>query len=173
MIIANFNMRKVPLQLYIVFFPILNYCMYFSYWRLLLSFWSLLFSYLSWNGIVKWMDWLYWLVQYLKRYRDESQRVLRACNIRKQHLEATATDRKTWRSACMVGLKSHEASRLQWLQERRKKRKEKNTVPSTQTSKHICSDCGRDCNSPIGLFSHKRVHKTKQWVVIVGFDGLQ
>ena len=98
----------------------------------------------------------------LKRYRDESQRVLRACNIRKQHLEATATDRKTWRSACMVGLKSHEASRLQWLQERRKKRKEKNTVPSTQSSNHICSDCGRDCNSPIGLFSHRRVHKTKQ-----------
>ena len=99
----------------------------------------------------------------LKRYRDESQRVLRACNIRKQHLETTATDRKTWRSACMVGLKSHEASRLQWLQERRKKRKEKNTVPSTQSSNHICSDCGRDCNSPIGLFSHRQVHKnTKQ-----------
>ena len=95
----------------------------------------------------------------LKRYKDGTQRVLRACKISKKDLETTASDRKTWRSVCVTGLKDHEASRLQWLQERRMKRKNKNSCPSTQASQHVCLDCGRDCNSPIGLYSHRRVHR--------------
>ena len=95
----------------------------------------------------------------IKRYKDATQQVLRACSINSKDLETTAADRKVWRSTCAKGLKSHEASRLKWLHDRRMRRKEKTNHPPSQKSQHVCLDCGRVCSSPIGLFSHRRVHK--------------
>ena len=95
----------------------------------------------------------------VKRYKDTTQQVLRACSINPKDLEMTASDRNVWRSTCAKGLKTHEASRLKWLQDRRMRRKEKPKHPPQQVSQHTCLDCGRVCSSPIGLFSHRRLHK--------------
>jgi transcription termination factor 2 len=116
----------------------------------------------------------------LKRYRDQSLAVLKACHISSTNLEALAKDRDAWRETCRKGLQIRERDRLKWLEERRRKRKSKLSKTAVGSPSLFCTVCGRGCLSPIGLISHSRVHKKKKdkkdlqqlVVVIIGPDGL-
>lgn len=95
----------------------------------------------------------------LKRYRDQSLSVLKACDINPKDLEKLAKDREKWREACRKGLKTCEKNRLKWLDVQREKRRAR---PSpVGTPKHVCDECGRGCYSPAGLASHSRIHLGK------------
>ena len=95
----------------------------------------------------------------LKRYRDQSLSVIKACHINNSNLEALTKDRVKWRATCNTGLQARESDRLKCLDERRAKRKAKQTPSATKSPTHFCPVCGRWCLSAIGLTSHSRVHK--------------
>ena len=99
----------------------------------------------------------------VKRYKDQSLSVLKACHINSLDLEAFATDRVKWRVLCNNGLRAREHDRLNMLDQRRTKRKARQaTTPAARTPTHFCPVCGRGCLSPIGLISHSRVHKKEE-----------
>ena len=98
-----------------------------------------------------------------KRYRDQVSCVLRSCHIPYSQLESLASDRGDWRGVCDRGLKLKEADCTRKREERRSKRKEKGSTPTTVgPPQYFCSDCGRGCLSPIGLISHQRSHQRKK-----------
>ena len=98
-----------------------------------------------------------------KRYRDQVSCVLRSCHIPYNQLESLASDRGDWRGVCDRGLKRKEADCTRKREERRSKRKEKGSTPTTVgPPQYFCSDCGRGCLSPIGLISHQRSHQRKK-----------
>ena len=98
-----------------------------------------------------------------KRFKDQASGVLRSCHIPLGQLKALASDRKKWRSACKEGLQLKEKERLKKLEDRRSKRQEKRSTPTTVgPPQHFCPDCGRGCMSQIGLISHLRTHRDKK-----------
>ena len=97
-----------------------------------------------------------------KRYRDQTLRILKTCQIDHKQLEELANNRTNWRSTVYKHLRQHEEDRISWLKERRQKRKESKIT--TSTTEHVCSECGRSCLSPIGLVSHQRAHQRRRMV---------
>ena len=108
----------------------------------------------------------------IKRYKDNTKKILQACHISPDNLEETARDRQEWRSLTKRGLDSFESERHGLLEERRERRHRSATGPNAGS--YLCDKCGRACSSRIGLSSHLRAHRRREEdsrVVIVGNDG--
>ena len=111
----------------------------------------------------------------LKRYKDCTKRVLKACNIPPENLEVLAKDRQEWRTQTRQGLAHCEEARTRRLHKARERRHLAATSDRTVTSTdYDCLECGRRCASRIGLLSHMRAHQRRRdagRTVIVGHDG--
>ena len=113
----------------------------------------------------------------LKRYKDSTKKILKACNIPPASLEALAEDRQNWRTLSRQGLLYFEEERNRRLLEARERRHQAATAARTSTSTptdFVCQECGRDCGARIGLLSHLRAHQRRReagQTVIVGHDG--
>ena len=109
----------------------------------------------------------------LKRYKDTTKKMLKACNISPENLEALAEDRQEWQTLSRRGLQHFEEGRNRRPLEARKRRHQAATATSTATG-FACSECGRICGSRIGLASHIAAHRRRReagQTVIVGHDG--
>ena len=113
----------------------------------------------------------------LKRYKDSTKKILKACNIPPENLEALAKDRQDWRTLSRQGLVHFEDERNRRLLEARERRHQAavSTNDSSASTDLACPECGRVCGSRIGLASHVRAHQRRREAgrtVIVGHDGL-
>ena len=90
-----------------------------------------------------------------KRYKDTLKNSLKGCNIPVEGWEALASDRAAWRHATNNGIQYLEARRLDRLDEKRKRRKERISQPNADFT---CPQCGRICASAFGLRAHQRRH---------------
>ena len=89
------------------------------------------------------------------RYKDVCKRDMKALEIDPESWEDIAADRSSWRCLLHKQLKEGEEKITNEAIERRTRRKEKTTTdPAAST--YICSSCGKDCHSRIGLISHRR-----------------
>ena len=71
------------------------------------------------------------------------------------------TGRSDWRDLCYNAVNQFEERRIDCAKNHRtmmKARSSANTTSTTPTA-YICSTCGRDCSSQIGLLSHNRRHR--------------
>ena len=113
----------------------------------------------------------------LKRYKDCTKRVLKACNMPPENLENLASVREEWRARTKQGLAHFEEARTSRLQEARERRHRAAAAAAsnhnTYTTDYVCPECGRRCASRIGLLSHIRAHRNREAgrTVIVGHDG--
>ena len=89
------------------------------------------------------------------RYKDVCKRDLSAMGIVLNNWEATALERKTWRQTVHKGLTKFEETLTQQSKVKRQKRKARSQTDKT-ASEFLCTRCGRDCHSRIGLTSHTR-----------------
>ena len=89
------------------------------------------------------------------RYKDVCKRDMKALEIDPESWEDIAADRSSWRCLLHKQLKEGEEKITNEAIEKRARRKEKTTTDSA-ASIHICSSCGKDCHSRIGLISHRR-----------------
>ena len=96
------------------------------------------------------------------RYKDNILKTLKACNIPHKDLESLAAKRDVWRSKIKHHLKKRETDRLKWMNDRRQRRKASSTSSKPDKPAHICSECGRSCQSLIGLISHTKAHQRKK-----------
>lgn len=112
----------------------------------------------------------------LKRYKDSTKKILKACNIPPENLEALAKDRQDWRTLSRQGLLHFEEARTRRLLEARERRHQAAaSTTSTTPTDFVCPECGRFCGSRIGLTSHLGAHQRRREAgrtVIVGHDGL-
>ena len=93
------------------------------------------------------------------RFRDVCKRDMMALDIDVSTWEELAEDRAGWRRELQLGLGRGEEKLKQAAADKRRKRKEKEQMGNVQLqgpSQHVCSLCGRDCHSRIGLYSHRR-----------------
>ena len=107
----------------------------------------------------------------LKRYKDKAKRTLKACHMEPKLLETQAADRQEWRALSKAGLALFDEDRIKWLNERRERR---HRVVQPTGPDFPCPECGRLCQSRIGLSSHVRAHRRRreaEQAVIVGRDG--
>ena len=95
-----------------------------------------------------------------KRFKDKLKQNLKKCNIDLYGWETPAANRPIWRSAVTLGVAQFEEQRPADRDTRRRRRKDQTSRPTAaHISQFVCSTCGRDCHSRIGLFSHDKVHK--------------
>ena len=66
--------------------------------------------------------------------------------------ERQADDRSAWRAAVRVRVKLAEELRTEALEAKRAGRK----TPNVESTKYVCSGCGRDCKANTGLLSHSK-----------------
>lgn len=95
-----------------------------------------------------------------KRYKDQLKKTLKNFLLRPDDLEVMVQDRTQWRTVCLEGAGSFEAERNRLREERRRRRHEGHNQlmdPELQ-----CPDCGRQCGSRIGLYSHRQTHRPRQ-----------
>ena len=80
----------------------------------------------------------------LKRYKDSTKKVLKACNIPPENLETLTKDRKDWRTLSRQGLSHFEEARNRRLLEARGRRHQAavSTNPSTPID-FVCPEFGR------------------------------
>ena len=71
--------------------------------------------------------------------------------------ETLARDKTKWRTAVKAGAAKFEECRIEELEERRRCRKERMSVPGC----YLCERCPKVCGSDIGLVSHCRAHDRK------------
>ena len=93
-----------------------------------------------------------------KRFKDTLKQNLKKASIDVDNWENLTADRPAWRSAVYDGIVNFEKSRCAEAETKRQIRKERATVVVNSHSKHLCSECGKDCHSRIDLFSHRRTH---------------
>ena len=68
--------------------------------------------------------------------------------------EVAATDRDVWRYTVKLGLSQYEET--QWVKAEKRLHKKTVCLASRPTMAFICSKCGLDCHSQIGLHIHNR-----------------
>ena len=111
----------------------------------------------------------------LKRYKDSTKKILKACNIAPENLEDLTKDHQDWRTLSRQGLLHFEEARNRRLLEARERRHQATALnTSTAPPDLVCPECGRVCGSRIGLSSHWRAHQRRREAgrtVIVGHDG--
>ena len=89
------------------------------------------------------------------RYKDVFKRDLKCLRIHPDTWESQADDRPAWRLTVRRGILDQEAHRVECAVEKRARRKQRIEQPHQPTD-FLCSECGRDCHSRIGLHSHSR-----------------
>ncbi|KAJ7304314.1 hypothetical protein JRQ81_011860 [Phrynocephalus forsythii] len=89
-------------------------------------------------------------------HKDICKRDLKALGMDLNSWETLTSDRTVWRQERQHGLHKFEEAFVQQAEEKRQARKERNSR-TRQETEYICPQCGRDCHSRIGLFSHTRV----------------
>ena len=89
------------------------------------------------------------------RYRNVCKQDMKALEIDPESWEDIAADRSSWRCLLHKQLNEGEEKITNEAIEKRARRKEKTTAASA-ASIHICSSCGKDCHSHIGLIRHRR-----------------
>ena len=89
------------------------------------------------------------------RYKDMCKQDMKALEIDPGSWEDIAADRSSWGFLLHKQLKEGEEKITNEAIEKRARQKEKTTTDSA-ASIHICSSCGKDCHSRIGLISHRR-----------------
>jgi hypothetical protein len=94
-----------------------------------------------------------------KRYKDNLKINLKNFNMEPDRLEAAAADRVGWRSSVSRGAVHFEQHRMQEMRERRARRRQRVGQPIPYAPDLVCPECGRQCASRIGLFSHRRSHR--------------
>ena len=87
------------------------------------------------------------------RFKDACNRDMKACDISPKDWEAVAEDRTTWRQATHRGIERADEKRHQHAAGKRMRRKQNAALPP-MSSCFVCSGCGKDCHSRIGLQSH-------------------
>ena len=87
------------------------------------------------------------------RYKDKVKQDMKDLDMDAQNWEALTTDRPNWKITLTQHLKSGEARLRETAAVKRARRKAQNKNPA---SVHVCDNCRRDCQSRIGLFSHRR-----------------
>ena len=87
--------------------------------------------------------------------KDMCKRDMKALKIDPEIWEHIAADRSSWRCLLHKQLKECEDKITNEAIEKRTRRKEKTTTDS-DASTRICSSCGEDCHSRIGLIRHRR-----------------
>ena len=92
------------------------------------------------------------------RFKDVCKRDLKAAHIDVNTWESLAEDRTGWRRATFLGAATADIARAQNAAERRSRRhlRNNNNNATENEAAFICEHCGRNCNSRIGLFSHRR-----------------
>ena len=99
-----------------------------------------------------------------KRFKDSLKNNLKRFDIDTGLWESAAADRSRWRTAIREGSLLFESNRRRDLSDKRLQRKHRETEararPPATSSDFICAQCGKDCHSRIGLFSHNRTHWT-------------
>ena len=95
------------------------------------------------------------------RFKDACKRDLKSTHIDIGSWEVLAENRQAWRAAVKTGVQhaEDERSTTRDLMRQRRKQFTNSIFPDTNdrsSSTHICINCGRNCNSRIGLFSHRR-----------------
>ena len=94
------------------------------------------------------------------RYKDTLKRSLKDCNIPCCTWDHDcAKDRDAWLSTIKSALKKWEGKRLSASEEKRRKRKERNSQPLSPPN-IPCPHCNRLFRARIGLVSHLRTHRT-------------
>ena len=86
------------------------------------------------------------------RYRDVTKRDFLQCGVAIDSWEQQASDRSAWRRVVKEGIRSAEDKRLRTNTEKRKRQKGQQQQPQQQPP-YLCSKCGRDCHSRVGLQS--------------------
>ena len=88
-----------------------------------------------------------------KRYKDNLEKSLGACNI--SHLEWTtlAEDRSTWRHTISKAASSFESTCRAAIEEKRQRRKNSAATTPNPDETFTCCHCNRTCWSRIGLIS--------------------
>ena len=89
------------------------------------------------------------------RYKDVWKRDLKAMDVDLATWEAVALDWTAWRQTVQKGLSSFEQSLIQQAEAKRQRGKARGQADRTARD-FSCVQCGRDCNSRIGLTSHIR-----------------
>jgi len=93
----------------------------------------------------------------MKRFKDSVKENLKACNISLRDWETSALDRSSWRAMISSGTSFFEEKRVQLLEQKRERRKNRTQNPNAVV--FACDTCGKSCASRIGLHSHKRTHQ--------------
>lgn len=90
------------------------------------------------------------------RYKDICKRDMTTLNFNTECWEQLADNRHAWRSTVKQHLELGEEQILSQFEKQRAKRKIQRSTHIQPDTSHLCSTCGRDCHSRIGLFSHRR-----------------
>ncbi|KAJ7345197.1 hypothetical protein JRQ81_001147 [Phrynocephalus forsythii] len=89
------------------------------------------------------------------RYKDSCKRDLKTLGLDLNRWETLTADSSAWRKKIQHGLLLFEGILVQQDEEKRQSRKQRH-LGARQGTDCICPQCGRDCHSLIGLFSHTR-----------------
>jgi hypothetical protein len=88
------------------------------------------------------------------RYSDTCRRDMKMCGIDSNDWERTAENRSDWRRTVKTGTKlCEERVHQRWTEKRALRHR---AAQQQQASLFVCDNCGRDCHSRIGLYSHNR-----------------
>lgn len=94
------------------------------------------------------------------RYKDQLKKTLKRCDIEPKSLEQLANNREDWRRHIHIGVGVLESDRRNHQQEKRARRHARRAEPQHPPAHYYqCGDCGRQCASRIGLYSHRRTHR--------------
>ena len=89
-------------------------------------------------------------------YKDVCKRDLKDLEIDLNRWETLASDRLAWRQAVQQIIFQFEETRLALQTEAKRQRRKVRSQGDRPATDYICSQCGRDCHSRIGLSSHAR-----------------
>ena len=92
----------------------------------------------------------------VRRYKDSLKTNLKACDIDPRELSHAPFNKSAWRSRCRDAVIDFEDRRVDSLRPKRARRK---ADASSNQGVWPCEVCGRSCQSRIGLFTHRRLHR--------------
>jgi len=91
-----------------------------------------------------------------KCYKDSLKKSLSVCQIDHRQWSTLAADRDEWRRSVCQAVSSFECCRRASLEDKRRRRKNRDALATIRDQTFVCSRCGRICLSRIGLTSHQR-----------------
>lgn len=91
-----------------------------------------------------------------KRYKDSLKKYLTACCIDHCQWATQAADRNSWRHIVHQATSFFEDTRRACMEDKRRRKKNRDPSAPIPDQTYICSRCGRTCLSHIGFVSHQR-----------------